>query len=185
MEDKVLNKIIIQHMKHYVVSNNAIKHKTNLNDHKTNITTTSISRETSESQLKNNSLISPITSAITKIPIRKNIKTTSKSSERTATNNFKEKSREKILVIKKTTFVPSKKFIKSSSIQPKFKDSYAKQDSTKNEKSFVSKISSKNSSVLNKSQSTGLDKKDSTILAHKTNLSYKKLSCKFNNFYNP
>jgi len=178
MEDKLLNKIIMQHMKHYVVSNNAIKHKTNLNDHKTNITTSSISRETSESQLKNNSLITPITSTYTKNPIRKNIKTTSKSSERIATKKFKEKSREKMLVIKRNTYEPSTKFIKSSSIQPKFKDSHAKQDSTKIEKSFVSKISSKNSSVLNKSQSTGFDKKDSTILAHKTNLSYKKLSCK-------
>jgi hypothetical protein len=187
MEDKLLNKIISQHMKHYVVSNNAIKHKTNTNDHKTNITTSSISRETSETLLKNKTLVTPTISTHKKSITKKITKISSKSSDRIDKNKIKDKSREKIIIIKKNSYLGANKSIKTGSIQPKFKKSEARQlnqDSIQKDKSFFSKVSSKNSSVLNKSRSTGLEKKDSSILAHKTNYTNKKSSCKSKNFCN-
>jgi hypothetical protein len=52
MEKNILNKIINQHMKNFIITKNSIKHKTNTTDHISNITTASISREQSELNLK-------------------------------------------------------------------------------------------------------------------------------------
>jgi hypothetical protein len=86
MEDKLLNKMINIHMKNFANHSQILKHKTLASEHKTNITTTSISREVSDTQLKKGNTIKP--------EMKTNIHM-SRSSERVEKKKIENRSKEK------------------------------------------------------------------------------------------
>ena len=86
MEDKLLNRIINQHLKNLSVTRNNQKHTTNINENITSITTASISRETSDTLLKKENIITSTVTSINKQHINLHSKQPSKSQDKIVIN---------------------------------------------------------------------------------------------------
>jgi len=94
MEDKLLNRIINQHLKNISVKRNNQKIITPINDNIASVTTASISRETSDVILKKENIITSTVTSFNKQHINMYSKQSSKSQDR--------------IVINKNNFVESK-----------------------------------------------------------------------------
>jgi hypothetical protein len=86
MEDKLLNRIINQHLKNLSVTRNTQKHTTNFNDNITSVTTASISRETSDVLLKKENIITSTVTSFKKQHINLHSKQPSKSQDKIVIN---------------------------------------------------------------------------------------------------
>lgn len=169
MEDKLINKIINQHMKNFVNKSNVLKNKLFANDNKTNPTTASLSREISDAQLKKDKIINLVQLECNK-PKNRNEAYMSRSSEKVEKKNIDNKSNEKF-VRKNIDAATNKLKIIRITKKSKFMENKKNDviDKTKNLKQTEKSIDSKNKS---KEMNTNTNLKTDKIRFDKNNVNH-------------
>jgi hypothetical protein len=175
MEDKLINKMISHHMKKFANNSQILKHKSFTNDHKTNVTTASISRDTSDAQLKNENSGQSVQSHRVK-PANKSRLYISRSSERVEKIKTENKSKEKFSkknIQAATNQLKKIQIVKKPMFDNKPDIRIQKSNVLNNNKSYDSKavLKEMNTNVTNKSEAIINNKKEKNHHTNKTTTS--------------